>query len=242
MSDTLVRTTEVDAVKPTAGNVAAARALLVAVALAAVGMLLGPPAALEAQDDDTAPEAGTVSFDPRAGVAVPLADLDEILQTGASIGGGVAIHLSRQVALRADAEYQMFTGARTPSPENLLFADVNSLNLTGGLDIHFLDPETRWTGSLSLGAGISTLETDETTDDGDPAPVSADLTNLALRTGTKLGYAATDQIDIYLEPAVYLSVLERDETRPFAAMSDHVTPFDVAWVLPIQAGVRIRLR
>lgn len=207
--------------------------------LVAAALLLAP-IALEAQDD-TGPEAGTVSVDARGGLAIPIADLDEIAQTGASFGGGVAIHLTRQVALRADAEYQILSGDRTPPPENLLFADMNSLIATGGIEIHFLDPGTRWTGALSLGAGISTFDTDDTTDEGTAAPVSLDdLTNLAFRSGTKLGYQVTDRLDIYLEPAVYLTVFDREDTQLFDAASGNVSAFDVGWTIPVQAGARLR--
>lgn len=209
--------------------------------LVAVTLLIAP-IALEAQDD-AGPEAGTVSVDARGGLAIPIADLDEIAQTGASFGGGVAIHLTRQVALRADAEYQLLSGDRTPPPEDLLFADVTSLVVTGGMEVHFLDPGTRWTGALSLGAGISTFDTDDTTDDGASAPVDLDnLTNLAFRGGTKLGYQVTERLDLYLEPAVYLVVFDREDTQPFGAVSGHVSAFDVGWTIPLQAGVRLHLR
>lgn len=219
----------------------AARGLpgLVLAGLAAAALLAGP-VALEAQDDAPGPSAGTVSVDARGGLAIPVAEMDALAQTGASFGGGVAIHLSRRVALRADGEYQSLTGARTS--DGVLFADMSSLTATGGIEVHFLDPETRWTGSLSLGAGISTLETDDTTDDGTAAPVGADLTNLAFRGGTKLGYQVGDRIDLYLEPAVYLVALDRDDTRPFAAVTGDVSAFDVGWRIPLQAGVRFHLR
>lgn len=207
-------------------------------ALAAAALLFGP-AALEAQDADLGPSSGTVSVDARAGLAIPAAELDAVAQTGASFGGGLAIHLTRQVALRADAEYQLLTGALTG--DGVLFADMSSLNLTGGLEIHFLDPETRWTGTLSLGAGISTFETEATNDDGAAAPVDTDLTNLAFRGGSKLGYQLNEQLDLYLEPAVYLVTFDRDETRPFDTVSGDVTPFDVGWTIPLQVGVRLRL-
>lgn len=215
-------------------------------ALAAVvaAALVGAPTALEAQADDweRGPSPGTISVDPRAGLAIPVADLDELAQTGASFGGGVALHMSRRIALRADAELQLLTGARTPPPENLLFADMTSLNLTGGLEVNLLEPDTRWTGSLSLGAGISTLETEDTTDDGAAPPVAADLTNFALRGGMRLGHQVGERLDVYLEPAVYLVVLDRDETRAFDAASAHVRPFDVGWTIPLQAGVRFHFR
>jgi hypothetical protein len=229
----------VDNVESRPGRVARGVPGIVLPGLAAAALLFGP-AALQAQDGDVGPSAGTVSVDVRGGVAIPVAEMDALAQTGASFGGGVALHLSRRVALRADGEYQLLTGARTS--DGVLFADMNSLNVTGGLEVHFLDPKTRWTGTLSLGAGISTLETEATTDDGTAAPVDADLTHLALRGGSKLGYQVSDRVDIYLEPAVYLATFDRDETRPFAAVTGDVTPFDVGWTIPLQAGVRFHLR
>lgn len=207
--------------------------------LAAAGLLFAP-VAVEAQERGPGPSAGTVSVDARGGIAIPVAEMDALAQTGASVGGGVAFHLSRHLALRADAEYQLLTGARTS--DGVLFADMNSLNVTGGLEVHFLSGETPWTGTLSLGGGISTLVTEDTTDDGTVAPVDSDLTNVALRGGSKLGYQVSDQVDVYLEPAVYLDIFERDETRSFAAASTDVSPFDVGWVVPVQLGVRFKLQ
>lgn len=208
-------------------------------ALAAAALLFGP-AALDAQDADLGPAAGALSVDARGGVAIPVAEMDAVAQTGASFGGGVALHLSRRVALRADAEYQLLTGARTS--DGVLFADMSSLNLTGGLEVHFIDPATRWTGTLAFGAGISTLDTEGTTDDGTAAPVDADLTNLAFRGGSQLGYQVSDRLGVYLEPAVYLVAFDRDETRPFGTATDDVSAFDVTWTIPLQAGVRVHLQ
>lgn len=207
--------------------------------LAAAALFLGP-VALDAQDGVPGPSAGSVSLDVRGGLVIPVAEMDAIAQTGGSFGGGVAVHLSRRVAFRADGEYRLLTGARTR--DGVLLADMNSLAVTGGLEVHFIDPGTRWTGTLSLGAGIATLETEDTTDDGTAAPVDADLTNVAFRGGSKLGYQVSDRLALYLEPAVYLVTFDRDETRAFDAVTGDVSPFDVGWTIPLQAGVRFHLQ
>lgn len=201
--------------------------------------LLAAPLGLAAQDDD-GPAAGSVSVDARAGMVAPAADLDDVAQTGASFGGGVAVHLTPRVALRGDVAYQLFSG--DTDSDGVEFADMKTLAATGGVEFLFLSPETRWTGSLSLGAGISTLETDDTLDDGSAAPVSADLTSLAVRSGLKLGYRAGERIDVYVQPGVYLVAFDRADTAPFAAASGDVEPFDVGWTIPLQAGVTFHLQ
>lgn len=207
--------------------------LLVGAAAFALWIAVSPD--LHAQE--AGPTGGSVSVDARGGLVIPVDQLDVITQTGASFGGGVAFHVTDRLALRGDVEYRMLSG--DSDSEGTEFADMTSLAATGGIEVHFVSPETRWTGSVSFGAGISTLETDPLLDDGSDPPAAADLTGVGFRGGTKLGYRATERVTLYLEPAVYLSVFNRPDTQGLADASPDVQTFDTTWDIPVQAGVRV---
>lgn len=215
--------------------------------LVAAGLLLAP-VALDAQDDDPlGPSTGSVSVTARGGVGIPVDahQLNAITRTGGSVGGGVSFHVSPVLALTADVDYQLLqgkdevlsTGTRVPFP------DMDVLHATGGLEVHFTSPETRWTGVLSFGGGISNLNMAEATDDGSPPPGNlsdVDLTGASFRAGAELGYRATDAATVFVEPGVYLLAVDREETRKISDNAPHLNdPFDVAWIIPLQAGVRI---
>lgn len=206
----------------------------------AVLSLWAAPAGLTAQE--TGPEAGTVSLDAKGGVGIPVDSdgLDAILKTGASFGGGVSVHVTRAVALTADVTYQIMEG--DVDAAGIPFPDMDILHATGGVEVHFLDPETRWTGAVSVGAGISNLDTSEALTGGAPSPLDVSVTNLSFRGGAQLGYQASSMVDVFLEPGVYLIALDREDTRVFSDASVELDePFDVGWIIPIEAGLRVKL-
>lgn len=207
----------------------------------AAAALLSAPAGLGAQQE-VAPGGGSISFDARAGAVVPVDEfMDETTDTGASFGGGAALHLSRHLALRGDVEYQDLSGGTDDAGTR--FPDMTLFHATGGVEVHFNSPETRWTGSLSLGGGMTTLETDATLDGGAASPVSADFSKPSFRGGMKLAYRATHRLDVYFEPAIYLLTFDREDTAAFNAVSeDIVGNKSSGWVLPLQVGLRYRLR
>lgn len=228
-------------VTPASASKAALRAALPA--LLAAGLTLAPATGAEAQDA-AAPTAGTVSFDVRGGVALPAGEqsLGAVTKTGASFGGGVSIHLTPSVALAGGVDYQLLSGELDSG--GTLFPDMTLLHATGGLEFHFLEPETPWTGSLFVGAGISNMQTADELDGPttQPVPVAVDLTGLSFRGAVKMGYRPAPGVTLYLEPGAYLMTLDRQHTVDFAAASADVPgAFDVGWVIPVQAGVSFQL-
>lgn len=211
--------------------------------IAAVALLFGP-VALEAQDDDPGPSSGSVSLTAKGGLAIPVDvhQLNALTETGASFGGGVSFHLSPRLALAGDVGYQLLQG-RVDDETGTPFPDMDVLHATAGLEVYFVSPETRWSGILSLGGGISNLDMAETTDDGSPPPGSlsdVDLTGPSFRAAVELGYQATEGVNVFVEPGVQLLAVDRDETRAIADNAPHLDdPFDVAWIIPLQAGVRL---
>lgn len=205
----------------------------------ATALLLLLPAVSAAQDPGST--EGSVAFELRGGGSVPGGEtgLAVITEPGPVFGGGISIPLGRHLAVTGDVDYQLLQGDREDA--GVALPDMDVLSATGGLEIHFREPGNPWRGILSLGAGVSSLRTAELLDDGTQAPVVLDASAFTARGGLKLGFQATPSISLYLEPGVYLFVLERDLTEPFVIVAPGLEePFEFAWTIPLQAAIRIQ--
>lgn len=224
--------------------VAGARPRSAGPGLAAAGLLVAP-LALGAQNADLAPDPGTISLTARGGLTIPVdsSSLDAITKSGGSFGGGISVHLTPAVALAGDIDYQLLEGDVDASGTK--FPDFSALHATGGLEFHLLAPDTRWRGVLSVGAGVTNLEMNSRVDDGSLPPGdlrSVDIWNVSFRGGAELGYQFSRRINAFVEPAVYLVTLDRNDTQDIVDSSPAlVDAFDVGWLIPVQAGVRVRI-
>lgn len=197
------------------------------------------PGLLDAQEAPP-PTGGSVALEAVGGLSIPIDELDVLAKTGASYGAGAAIHLSPTVALQIRGERHHLEGL--PDSLGTQFPDLTATHLTGGLEVHFAEPEVRWTGALALGAGISHLDSCDPPDGCFPSAVEDfSVTDLSFRGAMKLGYRVTPALTLYLEPSVYLMTIDRDDSRRFAEVSPELELFDVLWTAPVQAGVRVVL-
>lgn len=211
---------------------------IVALSLA-TALLLLLPAVSAAQDPGSA--QGSAVFEFRGGGSVPGGEtgLAAITEPGPVLGGGISIFLGRRLAVTGDVDYQLLQGDREDA--GVALPDMDVLSATGGLEIHFREPGNPWRGILSLGAGISTLQTAEQLDDGTQAPVVLDANAFTARGALKLGFQATPSISLFLEPGVHLYVLDPDLTEPFVIVAPGLEePFEFAWTIPLQAAIRIQ--
>lgn len=208
----------------------------------AAAALLFAPLALEAQDDDLAPGAGTLSVSARGGLGIPVdaSSFDGFTRTGGSFGADLSLLLSRSLAITASGDVQLLEDDTDRA--GVRWADMRLVHVTGGPEFHFTSPETRWTGTLFVGAGITKIDQSGTLDDGTSAPASLENTGLTFRAATKLGYRAAEGVTLFLEPGVYLATLDRASTSELAAVSGAIGAFDTGWTIPLQAGVRFDLR
>lgn len=218
--------------------------LVLASTLAAALAVLTPtgPAAAQGAGPDHGP--GTISFDLRGGVVPTASDFADVTEIGASAGGGVAVKLTRQVALQADVDYELFSGARVA--DGTLFPDVTVVQATGGLELQFMPDDAaddHWTSTLEVGAGISRFETDETLDRGTASPVDIGHTGFVGRAATKLAYMAAPAVTVFLEPQIYVASMDRQATVQYqvGTADPEVGPFDVIWFFPVQGGMRLSL-
>lgn len=211
--------------------------------LAAAALIFGP-VALEAQDDGFAPASGSVSLTVRGGLGVPVGDsasFGGIAKTGGSAGAELALHLSENLAITAGSDVQFLEGATDAA--GVKWSDLRMIHVTAGPEFQFFSPETRWVGTLGVGAGITRLDMSETLDDGSAAPEAIEHTGLTFRGAAKLGYRVAESATLFLEPGVYLVTTDRAVTSELVDDSGAIVDsFDVGWTIPLQVGVRFHFQ
>lgn len=198
------------------------------------------PVGFEAQDREEG--SGRIAFEARGGMAVPVgpSSLAAVTEPGASFGGSVSVRLTRHLFLTGMGGYHLLEAneedAGAPVP------GMNVLSAIGGVEYHFVEPGNPWNAVLSLGGGVANLETEEALDDGTPATIRLDATALAFRGGLKLAYQATPSVNLFVEPGVYVMLLDEELTEPYVVVAPGVDDtFSTNWLLPFQAGVRLQL-
>lgn len=221
-----------------------------AVAAASAALLLSAaPRALSGQADPAVgPQPGGFGFDAGAGVALPAGELTDVVDPGASLGGGASYFLDRHFGFWGQVDVQFLSGAtddfgNTFPDMQMLHAGVGGeLNLFGGYDLRDDPDPTPVTTTLRLGLGLSSIDTPETADGGGPAPFEFDHTYPSVQGGATVGYQVTPRVNVVVESTPYLIIVDRADTRVFSDHSPQADVFDVAWSVPLHAGIRITLR
>lgn len=219
-------------------------------ALAAGAFLLAAPGQAQAQmETDDADDYDTVeqrlSFDGRAGVAVPAGDLADFTDPGFNAGLGVAYRIHPRVALRADGDVNLLQGIGDEEQDGVIddvFAsDVRLWQYNGGVQVYFVKPEEtgfRFTGSLN--AGATTIDPEGM--EGEQTPgVEGTGTETRFSTGAALtlGYQATENIDIFLRPKTSATFLQQDDFEGDPDAPEAAELSDTWWVFPLTAGVQV---
>lgn len=217
--------------------------------ICAAALLSTAPGPLSAQADPAVgPQPGSFGFRAAAGVALPAGDLTAAVEPGASLAGGVSHFLDRHFGLWGSVDLQFLSGATDDAgnafPDmRMLHAGVGGeLNLFGGYDLRDDPDPTPVTATFRLGLGLSSLDTEDRLDGGGPAPFEFDHTYLSFQGGATAGYQVTPRVNVFVGSTAYLIVTDRGDTRVFADHSPEADLFDVAWSVPVRAGLRITLR
>lgn len=201
--------------------------------IVAVGLLVALPAELRPQERET------VSFQARAGVAVPVGDLGDLSGPGPTFGGGVAYRVAPRLAVRADGAVSLLArhrpgGGRAEGP------DLGLFHLGGGVELLLSDPAlSRYRFRVHLGAGATTLDADAT---DDPAPASGfRRTYFAATGGLGVGLDVASGVSFFLDGQWHLVFADEEETAALASFTDEGEGFGRASVLPLTLGVRVRI-
>lgn len=224
--------------------------LALAAALALAGGLLSvAPGPLSGQADPAVgPQPGSFGFHARAGVALPAGGLTAAVDPGASLGAGFSHFLGRHFGLWAGADLQFVSGATDEAGNSfpdmrMLHAGIGGeLNLFGGYDLRDDPDPTPVTATFRVGFGLSSLDTEDALDGGGPAPFDFDHTYPSVQGGATAGYQVTPRVNVFVGSRAYLILTDRADTRVFADHSPEADVFDVAWSVPVHAGLRVTLR
>ncbi len=158
------------------------------------------------------------SFQGRAGLAVPAADLADFQDPGPSLGVGLAYWIRDRLAVRADAGVDLLSGAETDFGGE--FGNITLLyHYDARVEYDLIPPsQSPWKLHANAGLGATTLDRE----------VGESETDFTLNAGARLGYQVSPRVRVFGGPQAYviLGVGANDET--FLSF-------------PIDAGVRVLL-
>lgn len=185
------------------------------------------------------PAAAQFNFEGRGGAAVPVGDLEDLVDVGGTAGLGLGYRVHPRVNLRLDGDVGIFTGA----DDFGAVPDLRLWNYNGGAEVSILDPAaTRWTLTANIGAGATTIDTDDFAPGGGD---DADFTEtyFALNGGLRVGYDVTDNVNLFLGGQSYVTFTDEVDFARLAALTPALEgeEVDSVWSIPLYAGIRVNL-
>lgn len=217
--------------------------------LAAAAALAWLPAQGEAQGFGT-DEASKFEIDARGGVSIPVSDLGDIADPGASFGLGANYWFNERIGVRVNGDAALLTGLDADETgTGLESPDVDLYRYTGGVVARITPPENRWDVTANLGAGGATYSSDDFVGGPLVNPVSGEAvedfseTYFSTTGGVKVGYDVTDRVTVFAGGQAYLDFADEDDTAIFnqvAPADVDADGFDTSWTIPIQAGVKLK--
>lgn len=160
-----------------------------------------------------------LTFDGRAGIALPTGKLADAADPGFTFGLGGAYWISPRVALTADGDLELLRGQKVSGARG---ADLNLWHYNAGAAVNLAPTTSRWRVLANLGAGASTFDSE--------GSASETLTRFTTNGGLRLAYRIANRSDVFLGSQAFL--MFTDEARQGA---------DTNWSIPVHAGVRLKV-
>lgn len=160
-----------------------------------------------------------VTFDGRAGVALPTGRLAESTDAGVTFGLGGAYWVHPRIALTADGDLELLRGQEVSGVRG---PDLNLWHYNAGAAVSLLPETSRWQVLANVGAGASTFDSELETDES--------LTRFTTNGGLRLGYRIAPRSDVFVGSQAFL--MFTDETRQGS---------DTNWSIPVHAGLRLKV-
>lgn len=187
----------------------------------------------------TASAQSRVALGARAGIAVPAGELADLVAPGATVGGGIAVRVYRDLWLRFGLNADMLEEKRLSSGE-----------MSPGVNLyHYLvDAEWRFTSAFSpfsvtgtVGAGTTRLEIEAfAIPQGQPGAGQTPLIQEsypALHAGVQLGYRLGRRVEAALSVRAYRVFANEEDTAAIETLSDEVDALGAVWTIPIALHV-----
>lgn len=160
-----------------------------------------------------------VTFDGRAGLAVPAGKLADATDPGFTFGVGGAYWVHPRIALTADGDLELLRGQKATGIRG---PDLNLWHYSAGAALSLLPTSSRWQVLANVGAGASTFDSE--------AEAVESLTRFTTNGGLRLAYRIANQSDVFVGSQAYL--MFTDESRQGS---------DTNWSLPVHAGLRLKV-
>lgn len=189
------------------------------------------------------------SLEGRAGIAIPMGAVGDLVDVGPSLGAGVAYEIRPRVFLRVDGDVDLYGGSDFDAvgAQQDEGPDVTLWHLTGSAEVELTDPVQAmpWRITANGGIGLTVFDVDEfdvAVDNprtGEQNVREFSTTAFTLVPGVKALYEVNPQLDVYGSLQWFLAFTDEDETAVFTALSGtEVSPFGTASSIPLTVGVR----
>jgi hypothetical protein len=213
--------------------------------LLAAGWAWAPPARAQMLRPATV-DPGPWSMQARVGLLMPLGILTHIERMGGNAGFGVGYRLLPRLELRLDGSVDFLLGREAPFT-GLLVSKMPSMSLWSwrvGLEGWLTPPESNWMATVGVLGGATIMDTDDSSTFSAAPDGSRDFTHTypGLDASLLVGYRAGDQVVLFLTTRARGVFTSSQDTQVFSRFSTEMDPagFSSAWVLPVQAGIRIQ--
>lgn len=199
-------------------------------------LVFGLPAAATAQSSD-------FSVDLHGGISVGLGSLGDLTSSAGGYGAGLAWHFSPNVSVRGDFMLNKLDNGLADSGL-LLSPPVDLTYFGGGVEMNFRSPlyqDYPLTFSANVGAGVTSVDVDETFSPSNPAN-GIDASYFTLTFGGQVGYQAIrtggTKLNIFFKAQPYYIFADSFDMLPYSQLlgSD---PIDSLWVLSLTVGARV---
>lgn len=154
----------------------------------------------------------SLSFEARAGAAVPTFDIADAAKTGWLVGGGVNVPLNDRWGIRAGIDAGFHDAEASDE------VTITTLHYIAGLEYRYLPPGSRWMVSANAGAGAMTIDIEDVDS----------FTYPAINVGGRVGYAVADRATVFASAQGDIAFSDEEEVGS-----------GEAWVWPFSVGVEI---
>lgn len=197
------------------------------VGVAALALLVAHP--VQAQVGTAVSVARNLSFEGRAGIAIPAGKLADMEDAGFTAGLGVSYRIANRIRVRADGDLETLLGA-VPATGLTATSDLKLWHYGAGVEAELLRPIlTPWTISAGVGAGATTFDFDLAT---------STKTFFTTSGFARLGYSPDPLVDLFVQGRAYLMFTSAQD---FTALGVGGNLGDRLWSFPITGGVAIHL-
>ncbi len=222
--------------------------LAVLLPLAVAASMPASAAAQQVMRPPTASGPGGISVDVSGGLGLASGPLAKLTGgAGPYAAGGLAYHLTRNVALRADVSGEFLDQGHVPgvSGPSVVMPPLRLLNFGGGLEFDFLQADRDkppLVGMLFVGAGATNVHASS----GflPVGPVTDSISNfnktyLSFHGGLGFGYQATRRVMFFFRAETYVVMLRDADTKVFTEVAPGLGTFNRFWEHPLTLGVSL---